>query len=77
MFHVLIYRFAISGVSAAVIVPFMLEFQERKLGTDKGVSTLLLASCGFDNIVALSGNSLMLGIIFNQGRLADQICYNT
>ena len=47
----------------------MLDFQERGLGTNKGISTLFIASTSFDNIIAITGNSVMIGVVFNQGQL--------
>ena len=45
----------------------MLDFQERGIGTNKGIPTLFVASASFDNIIAITGNSVMLGIVFSQG----------
>jgi NhaP-type Na+/H+ or K+/H+ antiporter len=47
----------------------MLDFQERGLGTNKGIPTLFIASSSFDNIIAITGHSVMIGIVFNQSQL--------
>ena len=61
-------RFVVSGVSPAVIVPMMIDLEEKHLGTDKKIPTLIIASSCIDNIVAITGHSVMLGIIFNKGK---------
>jgi hypothetical protein len=63
-----IQRFAVTGVSPAVIIPFMNDLQDRKLGTERGIPTLIMASASFDNVIALTGNSVMIGIVFGQGK---------
>ena len=45
----------------------MLDFQERRIGTNKGIPTLFIASACFDNIIAITGNSAMIGVVFNEG----------
>ncbi len=60
-------RFAISGVSPAVVVPLMIELKNKGLGESKNIpSTVIAASC-IDNIVAITGHSLLIGILFNKG----------
>lgn len=63
--------FAIAGVSPAVIIPYMLDFQERGIGTNKNIPTLFMASASFDNIIAITGNSVMIGIVFSQGTISN------
>lgn len=57
----------VSGVSPAVVVPLMIDLQDRKLGTDKNLPTLVIAASCIDNIIAITGHSLMIGIVFNKG----------
>lgn len=61
------WRFIICGVSPAVIVPMMIECQEAKLGTTKKIPSLVISASCIDNIVAIAGHSLVIGIIFNTG----------
>lgn len=42
----------------------MIDLDNRKLGTDKNLPTLLIASSCIDNIVALTGHSVMISTIF-------------
>ena len=51
--------YAIGTIAAAVLVPGMLSLNDRKYGTDKGISGTLIASCTFENILCL----IMFGIV--------------
>ena len=46
----------------------MLQLQERKLGVDKGIPTMLIAAGSLENVVAISGFSLILGLTFSSGQ---------
>ena len=60
-------RFVVSNVSPAVVVPYMIVLEEKRLGTNKNIPSLAIASSCLDNIFAITGNSLIIGIIFNKG----------
>jgi NhaP-type Na+/H+ or K+/H+ antiporter len=47
----------------------MIELDNKKIGTDKNLPTLLIASSCIDNIVALTGHSLMISVIFNKSNI--------
>ena len=49
------------------MVPYMIVLEEKRLGTNKNIPSLAIASSCLDNIFAIMGNSLMIGIIFNKG----------
>jgi hypothetical protein len=57
----------ISGVSPAVVVPLMIELKQKGLGESKNIPTTIIAGSCIDNIVAITGHSLLIGIIFNSG----------
>lgn len=57
-----ILGFIIAAVSPAVIVPKMLEFQERKIGTDKKIPTIILAGASVDDVFAITIFSSFLGL---------------
>lgn len=57
-----ILGFIIAAVSPAVIVPLMLEFQEKKLGTNKQIPTMILASASIDDVFAITIFSTFLGL---------------
>ena len=61
--------FIVCGVSPAVVVPFMIEMQELGYGVGKALPSLVIASSCIDNIVAIIGHNLFLGMIFNTGEL--------
>ena len=61
------FRFIFAGVSPSVVVPCMLNLSDRKLGTDKGVPTLVIAGLSIDNALSISGIGVFLGIIFSSG----------
>ena len=46
-----IQGFASSAVAAAIIVPQMMVWNDKGYGKSKGMSSTLLASCTFDNII--------------------------
>lgn len=57
-----ILGFIIAAVSPAVIVPKMLEFQEKKIGTDKKIPTIILAGASVDDVFAITIFSSFLGL---------------
>lgn len=57
-----ILGFIIAAVSPAVVVPAMLSFMERKIGTDKGIPTLILAGASIDDVFAITIFSTFLGL---------------
>ncbi|CAF0984040.1 unnamed protein product [Brachionus calyciflorus] len=61
--------FVVSGVSPAVVVPLMINLQEKDFGVAKNIPGLIIAASCIDNIIAITGHSLMIGIVFNKGEL--------
>jgi NhaP-type Na+/H+ or K+/H+ antiporter len=57
-----ILGFIIAAVSPAVVVPQMLSFMERKLGTNKGIPTIILAGASIDDVFAITIFSTFLGL---------------
>jgi len=57
-----ILGFIIAAVSPAVVVPQMLNFIERGLGTNKGIPTLILAGASIDDVFAITIFSTFLGL---------------
>lgn len=57
-----ILGFVIAAVSPAVIVPQMIYFMEQKLGTNKGIPTLILAGASVDDVVAITLMSVCMGL---------------
>ncbi|XP_042256686.1 sodium/hydrogen exchanger 9B2-like [Thunnus maccoyii] len=64
-----ILGFILAAVSPAVVVPSMLLLQKEGYGVDKkkGIPTLLMAAGSFDDILAITGFSVCLGIAFSTG----------
>ena len=60
-------RFVIAAVSPAVVVPQLLSLQDRGYGIKKGVPTLVIAAASFDDVLAISGFGIALGLIFSSG----------
>ncbi|GAB4316341.1 MAG: sodium:proton antiporter [Methanobacteriaceae archaeon] len=58
--------FIIAAVSPAVIVPQMLSFIDRKMGTRKGIPTLILTGASVDDVVAITIFSVFLGLYGGQ-----------
>jgi len=59
----LIIGFVVSAVSPAVIVPQMLDLQNKGIGTNKKIPTLVLAGSTIDDILAISGFGICLSIL--------------
>lgn len=54
--------FIIAAVSPAVVVPQMISFMEKGLGTNKGIPTLILAGASIDDVFAITIFSTFLGL---------------
>lgn len=66
--------FVIVAVSPAVIVPYMVLFQERSLGVRKGIPSMVLGSSALEIVLAISGFSILLGIAFgNSGNSSNSL----
>ncbi|GFY60750.1 hypothetical protein TNIN_92671 [Trichonephila inaurata madagascariensis] len=61
--------FIVSAVSAAVLVPGMLDLEEKSLGLEAGIPTLLMAAVSLDNITALTGFIVTFSIITSNENL--------
>ena len=59
--------FVLAGVSPAVIIPSVIPLIEQGYGLQKGIHTLVIAACSADDVVAISGFGIFLGITFKQG----------
>lgn len=57
--------FVLAAVSPAVVVPGMILLSEKKLGTDKGIPTLVIAAASVDDVLAITGFGVLLSIVFN------------
>ena len=57
----------ISAVSPAVVVPCLLHLSEMGYGIAKGIPTLVIAASSIDDVLAISGFGVMLGISFSKG----------
>ena len=57
-----ILGFVIAAVSPAAIVPQMLSFIERRMGTAKGIPTIILTGASVDDVVSITLFSVFLGI---------------
>ena len=55
--------FTVAAVSPAVLVPGMLELQDRNLGTNKGIPTLMMAAASFDDVLAVAGFGVCLTLV--------------
>jgi len=54
--------FIIAAVSPAVVVPKMLSYLEKGIGTDKDIPTLILAGASIDDVFAVTMFSTFLGL---------------
>ena len=58
--------FVLAAVSPAVIIPCLMSISERGYGVAKGIPTLVISACAADDVVAISGFGIFLGITFNE-----------
>lgn len=59
-------RFVLAAVSPAVVVPCLLSLDEQGYGVQKGIPTLVIAAASIDDVLAISGFGVCLGMIFSQ-----------
>ncbi|XP_015912243.1 sodium/hydrogen exchanger 9B2 [Parasteatoda tepidariorum] len=65
--------FVISAVSPAVIVPGLLNLQSKMRGTKKGIPTLVIAAASIDDILAITGFTVMLTIALTHDNLVSSV----
>ncbi len=53
----------VAAVSPAVVVPLMINFMDRRKGTDKGIPTLLLAASSVDDVFVIVIFSSLMGLV--------------
>lgn len=57
-----ILGFILAAVSPAVVVPQMLDYLDKGIGTNKGIPTLILAGSSIDDVFAITMFSAFLGL---------------
>ena len=57
--------FVLGAVSPAVVVPSMIALQEKGLGVDKSIPTIIIAAASIDDVMAITGFGICLGIVFD------------
>merc|ERR1719173_219596 len=65
--------FVLAAVSPAVIIPSLMNLSERGYGVAKGIPTLVIAACSADDVVAISGFGIFLGITFKEDASVTQL----
>jgi NhaP-type Na+/H+ or K+/H+ antiporter len=64
----------VAAVSPAVVVPSMISFMDRRLGTAKGIPSMLLAGSAGDNVFAIVIFGVMMGLYTgSSGSVAAQL----
>lgn len=61
----LMLGFVLAAVSPAVVVPCLLQLQNEGYGVSKGIPTLVMAAASVDDVLAISGFTIFLGITFS------------
>jgi NhaP-type Na+/H+ or K+/H+ antiporter len=59
--------FVIAAVSPAVVVPGLIALADRGFGVRKGIPTLVLAAASLDDVLAITGFNVALGLVFSGG----------
>ncbi|XP_069123736.1 sodium/hydrogen exchanger 9B2-like [Argopecten irradians] len=62
--------FVLAAVSPAVVVPSLLSLSDRGYGLEKGIPTLVIAAASVDDVLAITGFGVVLGIAFSKGDIA-------
>jgi len=65
--------FMIAAVSPAVVIPSLIQVQEKKYGVKKGVPSLVMAASGIDDVLAIAGFTILLGLNIPTGIEKDVI----
>merc|ERR1719422_71003 len=60
--------FVLAAVSPAVIIPCLMSLSGRGYGVAKGIPTLVITACSADDVVAISGFGIFLGLTFSKGK---------
>lgn len=63
--------FILAAVSPAVVVVGMFDLQRRGYGVKKGIPSLVVAAASFDDVVAISGFSLVIGFAIKTGTISS------
>jgi len=71
----MIYRFVLAAVSPAVVVPSLLSLSDRGYGLDKGIPTLVIAAASVDDVLAITGFGVVVGIAFSKGKRILLVCF--
>jgi NhaP-type Na+/H+ and K+/H+ antiporters len=58
--------FILAAVSPAVVVTSMLDLQHKGYGAQKGIPSLIIAAASFDDIVAIGGFSICIGMAIHR-----------
>jgi NhaP-type Na+/H+ or K+/H+ antiporter len=56
----------LAAVSPAVVVPLMIRFIERDMGTEKGIPTMVLAAAAIDDVFVIVVYSILVGMLAGQ-----------
>ncbi|CAK8692411.1 sodium/hydrogen exchanger 9B2-like [Clavelina lepadiformis] len=64
--------FMIAAVSPAVVIPCLIILQDAGFGVSKGVPALVMAASGIDDVLAIAGFTVLLGIAIPTG-LTEEI----
>lgn len=57
----------LAAVSPAVVIPCLFKLQEQNYGTQKGITTLVVAAATLDDIFAITVFGVILNIIYSTG----------
>lgn len=58
-----------AAVSPAVVVPCLLKLGEDGYGVEEGIPTLVIAAASIDDVLSITGFSVMMGVTFAEGWL--------
>ncbi|XP_055588388.1 sodium/hydrogen exchanger 9B2 isoform X2 [Uranotaenia lowii] len=63
----------VTAISPNVVVTVLLRLKEERLGLNKGIHTLIIATTSCNDVLAIFLFGVILGVIFSTGNLTSQI----
>lgn len=59
--------FMLGFMLAAIIIPCFMSLTKRGYGVEKGIPTVVIAACSVDDVFAIAGFGIFMGVIFSAG----------
>lgn len=67
------FSLVVTAVSPNVVVTILLKLKEERLGLNKGIHTLIIATCTCNDVISIFLFGVMLGAIFSTGKYLQNL----